>query len=190
MSHKELLDQVRARRPVLEAGISSSRDPLAEQRRRRAELAARGRAVWGYVALANEHVWAGTQNSPGAVVYSFDPWFDRWPGELRPVALRLGGFYASDRAVEDPALRVVQDRTRDGHGRIFGARLPDAMTGGRVVFESSTWFCLTDLPGGRLLDHVVPMWVDDDGYAMVAVAAAWPDELRATWERASIQPSS
>ncbi len=163
----------------------SGADRLREAFRRRPEVARTGRLFWGFVHLADEHVWSGEDDGPGGVVYSPDPLYVRHPDRLAPIAERLSGLHGNERIPPDPEWRYAADGERSGLERRFGERLPMTMTGGRLVFTSTVFIDVSRLVGGRLTDHVLPIWVDPDGYALVVPGAVWPPGFIERFQRGS-----
>ena len=153
-------------------------DPLSETFRRRPDIARSGRLYWGFIHLANGDVWSGEGDAPAGVLYSPDPLYVRYPDRLAPIAERLAALHGNDRIPRDPEWRYTADGERTGLERRTGERLPLTMTGGRLVFTSSLYVQLKHLLNGRLTDHVVPLWVDDDGYAITVPCAVWPEGFR------------
>jgi hypothetical protein len=137
--------------------------------------------VWGWVVRANDTVFSGSASGPAEVLYSFDPWFEVFPGDLRTTGARIWELGLLEEAPAHPGLRRVWDHFRDQRTRWLGARLPFELTGGRVVYTSATWIRVQELPHGRVADSLVPIFVDDDGFTMVAVSADWPAELVEIW---------
>lgn len=176
-----------ARRPTLRVPDFpyDATDRLREAFERRPDVALNGRLFWGFVHLANENVWTGADDGPGGVIYSPDPLYLRHPDRLGPIAERLAGLHGNERVPVDPEWRYAADGERTGFERRFGERLPMTMTGGRLAFVSTVFIERKHLPAGRLTDHVVPLWVDRDGYALIVPCAVWPDGLLQRFQRDS-----
>jgi len=190
MTHLEYLRELRAMaRPRLKKLRGVEDDLLAEQLRRRRALARSGRLRWGYILMANMRAWEGRASAPGSVLYSPDPWFERYPHALGSIGGRVFEMYGSELVPDPPALRYLYDRVESGALRNFGMRLPAEITGGRVVYQSTTWIRLRDLPGKQLRGTVVPTWVDEEGYLMILPGSLWPAAFREEWLENDEPPS-
>ncbi|MEZ4323028.1 MAG: hypothetical protein R3F61_36515 [Myxococcota bacterium] len=181
MTYLDAIRELReAPRPAV-APLTEVQGALGEQVRRRPTLAAQGEVRWGFVFMANDALWTGKRSAPAAVIYSRDPWFDRYPHELANTGDRLLDLFGSTHRPVAPHARYTSDLHRSGHVRSFGQPIPAEMTGGRVVCSSSVWVRLSDLPSRRLVSRVLPLWVDGDGYVMPVVGSVWPQWVLDRW---------
>lgn len=145
-----------------------------------------GELTWGVVFMANSELWeAGEADLPMGLLYSFDPWFQRRPERLMPIAERVFAFHESEKAPpRRPWERAVFDSVHTGYKRIFHLELPPSLSGGRVVYESSTMAPRSYLPDGVLGDSLLPLLVQRHHPPRACLPVPsfyWPTELLHRW---------
>jgi hypothetical protein len=157
------------------------RDPLRELWVDHERLLATGELTWGAVVMANAGAWKpGPHAHVAAIIYSFDPWFERDPSRLNTVAQRVFALREPPEA-RWPAERRVQGWVRDGDARYAAQPLPPSLAMGRAVDLSTALLLREHLPGGHLRGPVLLVLASRDGdpkSCFVVPAALWPTSLR------------
>jgi len=157
-------------------------------------LARDGVVVWGQLVMANGDLFQeGPDDAPAAIVYSFDPIFDRHPEWLEPVARQIYAFYEGDEELSDdplaacplaPSVANLRHRVRTGTDHDLAYRVPTMLSGGRVVYLTSLMVHRVHLPGGVLRGERMPLLAErhlDEPTTMIVPSDRWPDSLRASW---------
>jgi hypothetical protein len=154
------------------------------------ELLARGSICWAYLVMANSVMWEpGSETcAPASVVWSEDPFVDRFPHWLERPASHLGKYHSNSTASPNPPVAYREYlRIRDEMLHVSHVKLPPHMTGGRVVYSQTVLLMRAHLPLGYLTGSLFPLLQlrasDVPPTAMVFPANLWPPELRRSWER-------
>jgi hypothetical protein len=145
-----------------------------------------GEITWGVVFMGNSALWKpGPDDLPIGLVYSFDPWFERHPERLGPIATSLFGFHGSD---DPPPLRPWERQIRDalhsGFERPLHQLLPPSLSGGRVVYHTSAIGSRAHLPNGCLNGTLLPVLVRRARPPRSCVPVPhryWPREILHRW---------
>lgn len=159
-----------------------SDDGLARVFDHQERLFVRGRVVLGALVQANQLLFQhGDVGAPLEVVYSEDPWFEENPDELHRIAARA--FELKAETPEDPELAPLAAHLADEHGRAHRMRVPDVLTGGRVVHLGTTYASRRTLPNGWIQHALLPVLVAPDSTpaCMLLPAKLWPREWLARW---------
>ena len=160
-------------------------DPLVQIYTRSSDWLAQGELTWAVVFMANEALWEpGADDHPAGVVYSFDPWFERRPDRMVDIGQRIFRYHQSELRPRRPWERRVYDGLKTGSERPLHEELPPSLSGGRIVYHSSTVLHRAHLPHGHLTGSVLPMLVQRHQAPRVCVPmphALWPGELLQRW---------
>jgi hypothetical protein len=153
-------------------------------------LFAGGTICWGYVVMANTVLFRSGPEpcSAAAVVWSADPFVDRFPHWLAGPASHLGHYNTeSTPAPQPPTAHYLYLRMRDHFVHGDGIPLPPYMTEGRLVHLLAVPIFREHLPKGYLTGQLMPLLVLPRTHlpamGMVLPCAVWPEELRRAWER-------
>jgi hypothetical protein len=135
--------------------------------------------------MANEAMWRpGLEATGGELLWSEDPFFQRFPEALEGAADAYWALKQGD--TQAAGLRALQSFARD-ELRDFGVRrFPPLLSGGRVIRHVTLVIYRPHLPGGRLLDRLVPIVRARSGappLVMVLPRPFWPSALATEWER-------
>lgn len=144
-------------------------------------LRAEGQVVWGVLVQANGALFEpGRDDNPAAILYSADPSFDDDLPTLRRLAKQL---FSLKGTTGNGALQPFVDIITDEYRMDLNVPLPDALTGGRVVFTSSCMIHRRHLPTGILSWGFFPLLAapNRSPAVMPVPARFWPDDLVAAW---------
>lgn len=151
-------------------------------------LVQEGVVCWGYFVVADGDLFVpdAAPVAPAIVIWSVDPFVDRFPYWLSRPAAHLSHYRDRDTLPPQPPqahhcyLRIRGDVFR--HGNV---RLPPHMTDGRAVYQLTVNVFPEHLPRRFLAGKLVPLLVlHKRGYAdtgMVLPSTLWPAELRRAW---------
>ncbi|RUL78148.1 hypothetical protein [Dyella choica] len=164
-----------------------AQDPLDRLRGNMPLLMQKGRVVWGHVVQANNGLFEGkVGGAPLEVLY--DP-RGLLPNEtLREMARMLFGL--KGQPSDDPVLQRYADHLQKEVSRLFDWRLPSSAF--PYPLHASTSYISRDwLPGGRLVNPLIPLVVSEHcpGSVVIAPSGLWPVEYKDAWMR-SISASS
>ena len=155
------------------------------QRQEHRKLLRRGRVVWAAVAQANNQLYEfGTEDLPGNIVYSPDPYFDAHPFHLTWIADKV--YALKDKRLDqitDVGKRAVAMTIRDEYNMCENMLLPESLTERHEVYFSSLLFMRTGLLGCTLSARLVPvlMLPEETPQQLLLPATAWPKSLRRQW---------
>ncbi len=169
--------------PKLRCPNWARRDPLVQVFRDHSILLEEGRVVWAHIIQANSQLFgSGERGCPGEIVY--DPAGAKGPRELAKVAGQM--FSLKGTTPYDPALREVADYLSDELTRVFGRKVPRALSNEPLLY-STIYFTRRHLPHGRLCLPYFPILISDrcEGSTMVLPARWWPKELLELWDQAA-----
>jgi hypothetical protein len=141
-----------------------------------------GKVVWGAVVQANQTLFVPDPiDAPASVIFSEDPWFDDHPTALVRIADALYKLKGTQPA--DAQRRAFADLLTVETARGMRFPVPTSMSGGRAVYHSSIVLPRKHLPGGRLGDRLLPIFLDpaDTGAVLLVPAAYWPRRFLASW---------
>lgn len=164
-------------------------DPLGLFFRRRADLIARGRIVWGVTVQANGLLFEpGPADHPGEVVYSLDESVDAPLTSLVEIAARLYALKGTEPS--DPEQAAIADYLTQETARHFGLPAPSTLTGGLPCAMSSVVFARRHLPNRRLSRGVYPLLLspEEPRIAMPLPSRYWAAPFREWWIREPSAP--
>ncbi|WP_160680345.1 hypothetical protein [Clostridium sp. C8-1-8] len=96
-------------------------------------LKRQGRVAIGAIVQANNSLYSlGVNNSPAAMVFSEDPYFEENPRALKEIALKL--INIKGKVCEDEILQGFADILADEIVTLFNAKLPESITFGKDVY--------------------------------------------------------
>jgi hypothetical protein len=154
------------------------------------EVFRKGIICWGHIVIANEALYRpGTEAClPAAVVWSVDPFVDRFPHWLSVPAQHLDHYGDEPTpAPQPPSAHCAYLHIRDMHATYENLALPPYMTEGRLVHLFEVMIFRQHLPKGYLTGKLMPLLVSTKAVlpalGMAVPCAIWPDELRRAWER-------
>jgi hypothetical protein len=145
-------------------------------------LLAEGSVVWGHIVQANELLFEpGRRNLPAEFVFSLEDRRRVDPRYLSELAMALFDLKGTQPA--EPALRPIADHLTDEYQRVFGMPVPASISPGLRCEISTTYVERKHLPGGRLIDGLLPLIVSprQPRYVIPLPARYWPQELVALW---------
>ena len=150
-------------------------------------LLSEGRLALAVITQANEQLFEpGPSDCPAAVLYSEDPFFETEEGfiELMKMAQAIFEFKDGHRAGrEEMALGAA---LADETGRYFNIKLPDKLTGGRLVYMSAIMVHRKHLPVRHLANGFFPLLIlpEKSKYSMICPKKFWGDDMLAIWKEA------
>jgi len=116
-----------------------------------------GKIIYGALVQANNLLFEpGTQNSPGNMIYSHDPYYKAHPHELLRLASGLFSF-KGDKGLSDETLQAIADILENEMDRNLYSELPLEYTNGRKVIMTGTMFERTHLPNGYIQSSIMPI---------------------------------
>ncbi|MDB5873667.1 MAG: hypothetical protein JWQ07_3109 [Ramlibacter sp.] len=143
-------------------------------------LLRKGRVVWGAVVKADKdlEVPGDLEGAPGEILY--DPNGRVPSADLHEVAGLIRSL--AGRTPDDPATANIAQYLASEGKRVFGLELPPGIVAYPLKL-SSTWFDRASLPGGVLVQPVVPVLVSDEqpGVVMPLPGGSWPQALLDAW---------
>lgn len=151
-----------------------------------------GQVRWGRVLMANNVLWkAGPDTAPGEVLWSPDPYVVANPEWLGGPAAAYWWLKDPPKVDEDRVMRTdvpgwlaLYPFAHDEHRIAKRRRFPPLLARRRVVYHDVVLFYRQDLPGGRLVDNVVPiLTADEPTPTRLLPPRFWADDLRTEWER-------
>ena len=166
-------------------------DPLKHVDRAQRGLLDHGHVVWAWIVQANRLLMEpGRTDSPAAVVYSDDPYFDALPIELSDVAETL--FDLKGRGGVDKDLQWFAYMLADEVIREPKVQVPLRLTAGRRVYFTSIVVMRAHLPGGILARPLVPLLVRPDRtpWGMILPSNFWAPALVRDWTSATEQDAA
>jgi hypothetical protein len=160
-------------------------DPLKHLYRAQQGLLDHGHVVWGWIVQANRLLMhPGTTDSPAAVVYSDDPYFDASPTELSDVAEQL--FDLKGRGGVDKDLQWFAYMLADEVIREPKVQVPLRLTAGRRVYFTSIVVMRAHLPRGVLARPLVPLLIRPERtpWTLILPSHFWAPSLVRDWKSA------
>jgi iron-sulfur cluster assembly protein len=117
-----------------------------------------GQVVWGSLVQANTLAFEpGSQDLPGVVAYSPDPFFDDAVSELDAIAQRVCALNGDEPSTPD--LARIAHLIRDETASYSHERLPDAIAWGREVYISTLLIHRMRLPTGYVTARFFPLLI-------------------------------
>jgi acetyl esterase/lipase len=159
-----------------------AQDPLDKLRHDMPLLMQKGRVVWGRVVQANTGLIEGKlEGAPLEVLY--DP-----RGLFPPEALSNIGrmlFQLKGEQAGDPDLQRYADHLQKEVTRLFDWRTPPSLVP-YPLHASTSYISRHWLPGGRLVNPLIPLVVSEHCPGSVAIAPSqlWPAEYKEAWMKA------
>jgi hypothetical protein len=154
------------------------------------EVFRKGTICWGYIVVANEVLnQPGPEScSPAAVVWSVDPFVDRFPHFLAMPAQHLKQYFeVATFAPQPPSAHFTYLHMRDWYATYGNLAVPPYLTDGRLVHLCEMPIFRAHLPKGYLTGKLMPLLVLPKSVlpamGMAVPCAIWPEELRRAWER-------
>ena len=167
---------------------ADANDPLHAIYDDQEKLLSRGHIVWGCVVQANRLLFErGPDDSPAAIIYSTDPYFDARPDELVEIADEL--FLVKGEEAEPDLMdfsRILEEETT----RAMRLAVPKRLAGGREVTYTSIVVRRIDLPDGYLVDAMFPLLVlpEETARALIVPWEWWSLAMVAMWRVPRRQP--
>ena len=175
---------------LLERPAWANRGPIQALFDHQHQLLARGSVCWAYLVMANMVLWRSGPEpyAAASVVWSEDPFVDRFPYWLARPAEHLGHYHEESTASPNPPLGYREYlQIRDETMHVSHSSLPPHMTDGRAVYSQSVLVVRAHLPQAKLTGRLFPLLQlrahDVTPTAMVLPSMLWPAEVRRTWER-------
>lgn len=132
----------------------------------------KGQVAVGALVQANSLLFEkGIDNCPANYVYSTDPYYMEYPGNLLDIAQALfqikgdEGFYSS--------IQRLVDSMENEEERIFAYKLPRHVTGGRAVYFTTLVVDREHLPQKRIVEPVVPLLVLENNKPDAMILPHW-----------------
>jgi hypothetical protein len=155
------------------------------------DLLAQGSVCWAYLVMANMVLWRpGPEPYAAAdVVWSEDPFVDRFPYWLSRPAMHLRHYHEEATGSPNPPLAYREYlQIRDETMHVSHSLLPPHMTEGRAVYSQTVLLVRAHLPQKQLTGRLFPLLQlrapNVTPTAMVLPSSLWPTEVRRVWERA------
>lgn len=165
----------------LEKGWPSwvAQDPLDRLREDMPRLMQKGRVVWGHIVQANRGLFEGkVEGAPLEVLYDPRGLFPQEAlGNLAGMLYQLKG-----KQTDDPELKRYADHLQKETSRLFDWRTPASFVP-YPLHASTTYINRHWLPGGRLVNPLIPLVVSEHYPGGVAMAPShvWPAEYKERW---------
>jgi hypothetical protein len=138
--------------------------------------------VWAWLVQANQlHFEPGRWDSPAAVVYSDDPYFDASPEELGDVASAV--FELKGRAGAEADVVYFAEALADEVVRDARLPIPSRLTNGRRVYYATIVVMRAHLPDALLRRPLVPLLIrpEKTPWSMILPAHYWSPALVSAW---------
>jgi acetyl esterase/lipase len=169
------------RTAYLERGwpIWITQDPLDKLLHDMPVLTQKGRVVWGCVVQANKGLFDGkVEGAPLEVLY--DPRGLLPQGTLSELAQTL--FRLKGQQTDDPSLQRYADHLQKETTRLFDWRTPASLIP-YPLRASTTYLSRFWLPGGRLVNPLIPLVVSEhcQGSVVIAPSRLWPADYKEAW---------
>ncbi len=108
-----------------------------------------GRIAMGKIVQSNTLLFnAGKDDSPAAMVYSEDPYFEENPEKLKKIASYL--YSIKGVKCEDEDLQIFSDILQDEFVTLFNFKVPEKITFGKNVYFTSFMVVRNHLPNGYI----------------------------------------
>ena len=161
---------------------------LSELVAKQALLLLKGEVVWGALIQANNALFnPGTDDLPGAVVFSADRYFDAHPQELHGIARTLFGYKGKE---APDAIRRISAWLSNEHDTLFNLPVPPALTE-HPALATTVLFFRKHLPEQLLAGKWMPILVHPETRAVMVVPRQfWPRELVARWKARDLDVTS
>lgn len=160
----------------------SDTDDLTIFFRHKDRLLENGEVVWGHIVQANSLLFSpGKDNCPGEMVYVPNPKAVVDPQELATVASRLFDLKGTEPG--DPGLASIANYITDERIRVYGLRVPSAVSPRLTCAVSTVFFARHHLPQRQLCSPLMPIIisVEKPRVVMPLPARYWPEELVQWW---------
>lgn len=156
-------------------------DPLAEIEKQQLFLHREGRIVWGGVMQANSLLFSqGTDDCPGTLLHSSDPYFDARPQQLRRIAAKAFGVLEKSAGPEE---RQFAERVQDSRNRAMNLRLPESLTP-KDVRATNCILYRKHIPNGVLAAGWFPVLTHPSTPAVMMLPFEfWPLPLIMLWKQ-------
>ena len=150
-----------------------------------AKLKRDGRVVWGHFIQANSELFApGKDDQPGDIVYSLDDAATVSVDELGEVAAALAALKHTKPEV--PGLALIANHLTDEYTRVFGKRVPSAISPKLPCRMSTIYVVRKHLPNPKphLRAPLLPIIVNptEPHVALVLPSRYWPEPLLEWWK--------
>ncbi|MCP4155230.1 MAG: hypothetical protein GY757_46320 [bacterium] len=147
-----------------------------------------GTVVWAYVIQANTLLFEkGEDDSPAAVVYSMDSYYDQNCDELGELANSLYEMKEMDAESINPELRMTAHSITNEYDCLFNTLVPDSLTQGRRVYGTNLMIHRKHLPAAYLERGYFPILAMPGALQSVMVLPSqyWDMELLTKWKETS-----
>ena len=117
-----------------------------------------GKVAAGALVQANSLLFEkGDDSCPANYIYSTDPYYMKYPGDLLGLARAL--FTTKGEQGDHPTIQRLADLLEDEEERIFAYKLPRNITEGRDVYFTTVMVDREHLPDKMITEPVSPMLV-------------------------------
>ena len=144
----------------------------------------RGDVVWAAIVKANRALYQpGTQDAPGCIVWSFDPYFDERFSDLAAIGRHVSELRGTRPA--DPTLARFTALVEDDYSTPSSDFIPSVLSQGRHVRYQVLSFFRRRLACGYIVERRVPVIVDwqRPTSIMLFPLQYWGGALVERWEK-------
>ncbi|QAA32618.1 hypothetical protein [Clostridium manihotivorum] len=142
-----------------------------------------GKIVYGCLVQANTTLFEkGNNDSPAAIIYSPDNYFDGNFDKLRKMASVLYSYKGVDDAPKN--IKEFTDAITDEYKRIMNLKLPYEFTEGRDVYYTTIMVHRNHIPDGYLKKGCFPILIAPyrSKATIILPSRYWSDEMLYIWE--------
>ncbi|MCO7224766.1 hypothetical protein [Pleionea sp. CnH1-48] len=161
----------------------TSSDNLYQFFQNQGKLISRGNIVWGHIVQANQLLFTPNDDHdcPASIVYCPEPNISVQFETLKTVAHTL--YELKNTTPDDPEKAKIAAMLTSEVSRTFGLKIPDELSSGLKLRESSIMICRKHLPQGYLRRGLLPILVSpqEPYYAMTLPQKYWAKDFRENW---------